>query len=192
MMMKSIRVHMSDRSYSTKLNDRVLWYDGSSSYTERVLSKHILESGGIPPDSYVLEDTPAVDFFRTAYTNFNIPVKSEVAQFSDKYTIPDEYYSMNIKRYLLDKLREDLERTGWPQERVDRFELEWELCVKYKLVDHLKAVKYILDRMLITGTLWGVGRGSSCASYILYLMGLHMVDPVYYEIDPYEFFRFDC
>jgi len=36
---------------------------------------------------------------------------------------------------------------------------------------------------------WGTGRGSSCASYILYLIGIHQVDSVKYDLDLGEFFR---
>ena len=37
--------------------------------------------------------------------------------------------------------------------------------------------------------IWGVGRGSSVASYVLYKLGVHRVDSMYYDLDPQEFLR---
>jgi DNA polymerase III alpha subunit len=36
---------------------------------------------------------------------------------------------------------------------------------------------------------WGVGRGSSVASYVLYLIGVHKIDSLYYNLDVEEFLR---
>jgi DNA polymerase III alpha subunit len=37
--------------------------------------------------------------------------------------------------------------------------------------------------------IWGVGRGSSVASYVLYLLGVHRIDSMFYDLDPSEFLR---
>lgn len=39
------------------------------------------------------------------------------------------------------------------------------------------------------GVALGCGRGSSCASYLLARIGLHLVDPVEHGVDPREFLR---
>jgi DNA polymerase III alpha subunit len=36
---------------------------------------------------------------------------------------------------------------------------------------------------------WGVGRGSSVASYVLYLLGVHKVDSIKYGLDIREFLK---
>jgi DNA polymerase III alpha subunit len=36
---------------------------------------------------------------------------------------------------------------------------------------------------------WGVGRGSSVSSYVLYLLGVHRVNSLYYDLDIHEFLR---
>jgi DNA polymerase III alpha subunit len=36
---------------------------------------------------------------------------------------------------------------------------------------------------------WGVGRGSSVASYVLYLLGIHKIDSIKYNLSPDEFFK---
>jgi DNA polymerase III alpha subunit len=53
----------------------------------------------------------------------------------------------------------------------------------------LKAMKYLVDTFRENNIVWGVGRGSSVASYALYLIGVHKVDSVKYELPITEFFK---
>jgi DNA polymerase III alpha subunit len=48
---------------------------------------------------------------------------------------------------------------------------------------------YIIDTMRKNNIVWGVGRGSSVASYILYLLGVHKVDSVKYNLHIEEFLK---
>ncbi len=50
-------------------------------------------------------------------------------------------------------------------------------------------LKYLVDTMKDNKVIWGVGRGSSCASYVLYLLGIHRVDSMFYNLDVEEFLR---
>jgi DNA polymerase III alpha subunit len=43
--------------------------------------------------------------------------------------------------------------------------------------------------MKANNIIWGVGRGSSVASYVLYLLEVHRVDSMYYNLDIREFLR---
>ena len=53
----------------------------------------------------------------------------------------------------------------------------------------LQLLIYIIDTMRKNNLVWGVGRGSSVASYILYLLGVHKVDSVKYNLDIKEFLK---
>jgi len=57
------------------------------------------------------------------------------------------------------------------------------------LFNLLRYLKYLVDTMKSNNIIWGVGRGSSVASYVLYLLGVHRVDSMYYDLDPTEFLR---
>jgi DNA polymerase III alpha subunit len=48
---------------------------------------------------------------------------------------------------------------------------------------------YLVDFMRENDIVWGVGRGSSVASYVLYLIGVHKIDSLYYDLDIAEFLR---
>ena len=53
----------------------------------------------------------------------------------------------------------------------------------------LQLLVYIIDIMRKNNLVWGVGRGSSVASYVLYLMGVHKVDSYKYSLDIKEFLK---
>ena len=53
----------------------------------------------------------------------------------------------------------------------------------------LKFLHYLVQNMRSSNILWGVGRGSSVASYVLYLLGVHRIDSIQYGLDWREFLR---
>ena len=57
------------------------------------------------------------------------------------------------------------------------------------LFNLLRYLKYLVDLMTEHKLIWGVGRGSSVASFVLYKLGVHRIDSLYYELDPAEFLR---
>ena len=60
---------------------------------------------------------------------------------------------------------------------------------KRDLVNLLKFLVYLVDIMRENNIVWGVGRGSSVASYVLYLIGIHKIDSIQYGLDWHEFMR---
>jgi DNA polymerase-3 subunit alpha len=58
-----------------------------------------------------------------------------------------------------------------------------------ELFDLLRYLKYLVDVMKQNSIVWGVGRGSSVASYVLYKLGVHRIDSMFYDLDPEEFLR---
>ena len=57
------------------------------------------------------------------------------------------------------------------------------------MLDLLRWLKYFVDTCSKEGVVWGVGRGSSVASFILYKIGVHSIDPLKYNLDWREFLR---
>ena len=95
--------------------------------------------------------------------------------------MPEEYKKLDIAEYIvgLCKTQEELQRVG--QELL--------LYQERNLFDLLRYLKYLVDLMRENRLIWGVGRGSSVASYVLYLLGVHRIDSMYYDLDPAEFLR---
>jgi DNA polymerase III alpha subunit len=96
--------------------------------------------------------------------------------------IPDEYYP-NLVEHLYGCCETEEQRT--------RVSLELELFIKNDMYDILHVMKYIVDTLRKNNVLWGVGRGSSVASYVLYLIGVHKIDSIKYNLPIEEFFKGD-
>ncbi len=74
-------------------------------------------------------------------------------------------------------------------EERQRVEDEVVLFIKHNMLDVLYAMKYIVDTLRANNVVWGVGRGSSVASYVLYLIGVHKIDSIKYNLPIEEFFK---
>jgi len=74
-------------------------------------------------------------------------------------------------------------------EQTNRVSEELEAFIKYGMMDLLYYLKYLVDTLDENNILWGVGRGSSVASYVLYLVGVHKIDSLAYNLDWREFLR---
>jgi DNA polymerase III alpha subunit len=66
---------------------------------------------------------------------------------------------------------------------------ELRLFAKHDMIPVLKTMKYIVDTLRANNIVWGVGRGSSVASYVLHVIGVHKIDPIKYNIPIEEFFK---
>ena len=60
---------------------------------------------------------------------------------------------------------------------------------QHNYINLLKFLHYLVQNMRSSNMLWGVGRGSSVASYVLYLLGVHRIDSIQYGLDWREFLR---
>jgi hypothetical protein len=100
---------------------------------------------------------------------------------SQMWHMPQEYKTLDIAQHVLDlcKTEAELQRCGH----------ELLLYQERGLFDLLKYLKYLVDIMKQNNVIWGVGRGSSVASYVLYKLGVHRIDSMFYDLQPEEFLR---
>ena len=75
------------------------------------------------------------------------------------------------------------------EEQSARVSEELEAFISHGMMDLLYYLKYLVDTLEKNEILWGVGRGSSVASYVLYLIGVHKIDSLAYNLDWREFLR---
>jgi DNA polymerase III alpha subunit len=95
--------------------------------------------------------------------------------------MPEDYKNMDIAGWILSRCH--------TQEQLQRCGEELLLYQERNLFDLLKYLKYFVDVMRENKVVWGVGRGSSVASYVLYLIGVHRIDSMYYDLDIREFLK---
>jgi DNA polymerase III alpha subunit len=95
--------------------------------------------------------------------------------------MPTEYLELDIAQHILDlcKTQEELQRVGE----------ELLLYQERDLFNLLRYLKYFVDTMRKNKVVWGLGRGSSTASYVLYLLGVHKINSLYYDLPIEEFLK---
>tara|TARA_R110000851_G_scaffold96882_3_gene210125 strand:- start:1798 stop:2313 length:516 start_codon:yes stop_codon:yes gene_type:complete len=98
-----------------------------------------------------------------------------------EWFMPDEYKELDVVRFLNNR-----ELT---YEQRDRVREELQAFTERGMLPLLRYMVYLVDFMRENNIVWGVGRGSSVASYVLYLIGVHRIDSIQYDLDWTEFLR---
>lgn len=127
------------------------------------------------PDT--LDPVPALQTQR--FHSCSVPEFHKMKQ--QQWFMPEEYKKLDIAEYILGlcSTQEQLQRVG---DELLSFQ-------EHDLFDLLRYLKYLVDTMRKNSVIWGVGRGSSVASYVLYLLGVHRIDSMFYNLDHREFLR---
>lgn len=94
--------------------------------------------------------------------------------------IPEEYKKMDIEGFLVNVC---------PKENYQRLIEELQEYRGRNLLPLLRTLKYLVDTLRSNNIVWGVGRGSSVASYVLFLLNVHKIDSIKYNLDWREFLR---
>jgi DNA polymerase III alpha subunit len=111
---------------------------------------------------------------------------SDETYFSKDFNIPLHYKEIDIREYINNKLLSDSEGNNPARARV---EMELDMFEERGLFPILQLLIYIVDTMRKHNLVWGVGRGSSVSSYLLYILGVHKVNSYKYNLDIKEFLK---
>lgn len=169
----------------SELTDRNLWYDGTIEVKPELVENLFLQQ--VPVSKIAVESiTDIIDQFNSL-SNESIGVKLKCDSLNYKWLIPPEYENMDIDAYI-GNLRDNIDISDVNYDRrIVRIQNELTEFKKRNLIMLLKTIIFVTDTLKQKKILWGVGRGSSCASYLLYLIGLHCVDPIRFNIPMNEF-----
>lgn len=129
------------------------------------------------------------EYNRNVSAENEITVKSNCRPLDLTWNIPDRYKKLDVVSYLLDAHDALFEGTD-DNEMTKREERLAEELVKFKklgLFDVLRTVIWIINTLSIHDVVWGIGRGSSVSSYVLYVIGVHDVDSYAYHLDINDF-----
>ena len=96
------------------------------------------------------------------------------------WNMPDSYKTLDIEELLVNLC---------PTENYQRLIEELQEFKSRDMINLLRWLKYLVDTLRTNNITWGVGRGSSVASYVLFLIGVHKIDSVKYNLDYQEFLR---
>lgn len=118
----------------------------------------------------------------TLHRNIDLDTSAVDKICQSEWYMPTEYIELDVVEWLISKLPNDEKYQTRLAEEISAFiDVGW--------LDLLKWLKYFVDTCRKHHVVWGVGRGSSVSSYVLYLIGVHKIDPVKYDLDWKEFLR---
>jgi DNA polymerase III alpha subunit len=138
------------------------------------------------------DESDDVDKFNTAmeeqgmdplqkYIPLDVDQKTFDGVCQGEWFMPDEYKAISIHSWILTKCTTQ-EETARCAEELAEFEGRG-------MNNLLRYMIYLVDFMRDNNIVWGVGRGSSVASYVLYLIGVHKINSIQYDLDWREFLR---
>jgi DNA polymerase III alpha subunit len=165
---------------------------GIPQFTETDLVNMIYK-GHVDKCAQVLcEDSPEIHRFNQAAARFGRPeldiyspldVTQEEfdATLQSEWFMPDEYKTLNVDAFLNEQCSSTNE--------LERVNLEMRDYHSRDMVNILRYMIYLVDFMRENKIVWGVGRGSSVASFVLYLIGIHRINSIQYDLDFHEFMR---
>ena len=122
-----------------------------------------------------------LDLLYNYQNEYGITVEEFDRVLQSNWHMPKEYKELDIAAYVLGlcQAEHELQRVG----------KELLLYQERDLFDLLRYLKYLVDTLRKNNVIWGVGRGSSVASYVLFLLGVHKIDSLYYNLDIEEFLK---
>lgn len=138
-------------------------------------------------DNVFLTDTKEKEKYYEVSKHFNVKYMNldnkpkDLSQMSEKWFIPTQYLNIDVVEYLVSKCKTNVEFQRVSDELVE-FNKRDQLII-------LNLMIYIVDVMRENNIVWGIGRGSSVASFCLYLIGINKVNPLEYDIDYREFLK---
>ena len=164
---------------------------GDCVYDEQSIIEHLYQNPSADISQLYIENTEP---YLTALAELGIdlpvikgePQHNETPEEFDsrlqsQWHMPTNYSDLDVLKYLLDRCQTDQER--------ERVQTEYALFEKKNFTKVLQFLIYFVDTLRANNIIWGVGRGSSVASFCLFLIGIHKINPLLYALDHREFLR---
>lgn len=178
----------------TELNNRILRFDGVSIIEPEKAYDMLLR--GVPPSKLILLDVDeSIEQFNSLVAEAdqvkqlqNSPVKITAG-----WLLPPEYLNLDVETRIGEKFEQFLQIHSYNDAQIElamqRVVDELDQIKRRGMTEFVRTIIYVMDVFKQRNQVWGVGRGSSCASYILFLLNVHAVDCIKYNIDMDEFFH---
>jgi DNA polymerase III alpha subunit len=127
------------------------------------------------------------------YIPIDVDQKTFDSVCQSEWFMPNEYKNLNLIEYFKTRLMEELQQPEsqefYDSKEWNRFAEEYAEFGERGMENLLRYMIYLVDFMRENNIVWGVGRGSSVSSYVLFLIGVHRIDSLKYNLDWREFLR---
>lgn len=144
---------------------------------DQVITNALVDKEIVFNKNLELKNVPKI----TTYQNLNLSITDFDKINQNTWYMPIEYQNFDIAKYVLDLCVEEYELQRVGEELIKFQEREMFPLLCY--------CKYLVDTMRNNNIVWGVGRGSSVSSYVLYLIGIHRINSLHYGLNIDEFLK---
>lgn len=122
-----------------------------------------------------------IEFAKIPPAMYNLPITEYDKQLQHDWFMPASYYDIDIEQYCILKCNSDDECIRVLDELAEYKNRDMILLLQWLI--------YFVDTCLDNNIVWGVGRGSSVSSFVLYLIGIHKIHSIKYNLDWRDFLR---
>jgi DNA polymerase III alpha subunit len=143
----------------------------------RTIKRALVENDIKFDDVLQLENAPEL----IQYNKLDMTVEQFDNQMQSNWLMPEQYKTMDIAQYVLNQCQDEAELQRAGEELLLFQERDMFVLLRY--------LKYLVDTMRENNIVWGVGRGSSVASFVLFLLGIHRINSLYYDLSIDEFLK---
>ena len=166
---------------------------GIPRFSNRDLINMIYSGHADKVDVVLCDPSDDIDRFNTAmkeqglaplqkYIPLDVDQKTFDGVCQSEWFMPQEYKELDVYTFVMNNAGDDLAELERVEEELAQFKVRG-------MNNLLRYMIYLVDFMRENDIVWGVGRGSSVASYVLYLIGVHRIDSIQYGLDWREFLR---
>lgn len=169
------------------LSNRIIDDDGNVIYNNQGILDYIYKFKKIPTNILFLEsdDIKRFNEFSEYFgESERITLPKRLRTHSERqksWFIPNEYLNIDLEVYFNTLCKSDIER--------ERVKIELQEYKRTNMEMLLRFMIFLMDYIKKNGYVLGVGRGSSVCSYCLYLIGVHKINSIEYDLNIKEFLK---
>lgn len=145
---------------------------------QSALSKIIAETN---PEIENFCNLSGIEFTKLDPSLYNLSINEYDKLLQQEWFMPDSYYTINIEEYCISKCKNQIE--------INRVLDELAEYTHRGMIPLLQWLIYFVDTCMDNNIVWGVGRGSSVSSFVLFLIGVHKIHSIKYNLDWQDFLR---
>lgn len=171
-----------------KIDNRTFLDDGTVLCQEAAIVEMLYNDLSL--DTVIAEPSYDIELYnktdRYLDTNFGKIETASNAQYTktnwfEYWLTPEPYKSLDIETYIRERCQNE--------EQLARVEEELVLYKERNMLPVLRHLVYLTDHWRQQKIVWGVGRGSSVGSLILYLIGINRINPLDFGLGIEEFLK---
>lgn len=174
------------QTLSSEVNGRIVWFDGKESVEPRRVPEIIFERGALPDFVTLIDDSVAL------YNKLS-PTAPLRVRTSCERPPPATWFqsieAIDVEREVAQHLASLLQTTpaALHEAYISRVSQELREYERRGMFPILRACLYVVNTFRERNVVWGVGRGSAVASFVLYVIGIHDINSVKYGLELSEF-----